>query len=49
MNQDVYNSLSPKEKMIYDELVSFTHKMGARLDALTQATMKLLEEATKDP
>lgn len=49
MKKDVYDTLSDKEKIIYDELVEFSRKLSAQLEALTQVAKKLLDVATLDP
>lgn len=49
MKKELYDTLSVKEKLIYDEFSDFSLKMAARLDALTLAIKRLVEVATQDP
>jgi hypothetical protein len=49
MTKDVYDTLSDKEKVIYDEFAFFSKTLLARIDALTEVTQTLLDVATKDP
>lgn len=48
MTKDHYDTLSYKEKAIYDEFTNFSKTLLARIDALTKVTQALLDEATKD-
>lgn len=48
MTKDLYDQLSYKEKIIYDELCEFSRKLTAQLAALTAVMEKLLEVATHD-
>lgn len=49
MKKELYDQLSYKEKMIYDEFADFTMKLIERMNALTQVMQKLLDVATRDP
>lgn len=49
MTKQQYDTLSYKEKMIYDELCDFSKKLTAQLTALTDVMQKLLDVATHDP
>lgn len=49
MKKELYDQLSYKEKMIYDEYADFTLKLASRIDALTQVMQKLLDVALLDP
>lgn len=49
MKKELYDQLSYKEKMIFDEFTEFSTKLVSRLDAITLVMQKLLEVATLDP
>lgn len=49
MTKEVYDLLTTREKMLYDEFVQFSKTLQERIDALTQVTQALLTEAMKDP
>lgn len=49
MKKELYDGLSTKEKILYDEFIDFSGKLAARMDALTQVMQKLLDVATNDP
>lgn len=49
MKKELYDQLSDKEKMLYDEFIDFSGKLAARIEALTQVVQKLLDVATNDP
>lgn len=49
MNKQTYDSLSDKERLIYDEFTAWAHTLNRRVDALTSVIQKLLDVATKDP
>lgn len=48
MTKDLYDQLSYKEKMIYDEFCGWSKKLTEQLTALTSVMQKLLEVATLD-
>lgn len=36
MTKEVYESLSPKEKMMYEELASFAKRLSDRMEEMTE-------------
>lgn len=49
MKKELYDQMSAKEKMLYDEFTDFSVKLASRIEALTQVVQKLLDVATHDP
>ncbi len=49
MTKDLYDTLSYKEKAMYDELCDFSRKLTEQLTAMTLVMQKLLDVATQDP
>lgn len=49
MKKELYESLTPNEKLMYDEFVFFTKTVVSRLDALTEVIQKLMALASEDP
>lgn len=49
MKKELYDQMSTKEKLLYDEFIEFSVKLAARIEVLTQVIQKLLEVATHDP
>jgi len=47
MTKEQYESLSPSEKLMFDEMFTWSGMVNRRLDALTQVVEKLLEVATR--
>ena len=48
MTKDLYDTLSFKEKAMYDELCGFSKKLTVQLDVLTALMQKLLDVATNE-
>lgn len=49
MTKEQYESLTPKERLIFDEMFAWSGAINRRLDALTEVIQKLMELATTDP
>lgn len=49
MNKETYDSLSAKERLIYDEFIAWSHSLMHRIDTLTEVVQKLLDVATQYP
>ena len=48
MTSEMYQSLKPTERVMYDELCGWCVKITARLDALTQVIEKAVAEGETD-
>lgn len=44
MNLEAYKTLTPKEKLIYDELTGFANRLTLRMEEV----IKILKDATQD-
>lgn len=49
MTKEVYESLSPKEKMMYEELAGFAKRLAERMDEMTLVLKAMLQEANGEP
>lgn len=45
MTKDIYETLTPKEKLMYDELAAFSKRLNDRMEELTQVLSNILKEA----
>lgn len=45
MNQEVYQSLTYKEKMMFDELVAFSRRLTDRMDEIKVLLQTILKQA----
>lgn len=49
MIKKTYDTLSDKEKLMYDELCDFSRKLTNQLAVVTEIMQKLLDVVTRDP
>lgn len=48
MKKEIYDTLSEKERCMYDELESFARRLAVRLDEMTGILKAILSEANND-
>lgn len=49
MKKDLYDQLSQKEKLMYDELNSFAGRLAARFDEVATLLKTLIQKVNIDP
>ena len=47
MKKEIYESLTDKERCIYDELEGFARRLAVRMDEMTGILRAILDEANK--
>lgn len=45
MTKDIYETLTPKERLMYDELANFSKRLNDRMEELTEVLKNILKEA----
>lgn len=48
MNAEVYKDLSPKEKLMYDEMSGFAKRLSERMEEVIELLKTILAEAHED-